>query len=301
MPSPHAATLRELWVPPDRPFGARVDVCVPVFEVGPADGRAEWADRLAGARGVPAVALAAAGTVGDRAGAVVAFRQEYYGLAGHVREARETSLAPLVTSGLIDVGAMAWGARPARFAKRSWARPEVDVEAVRAGSARVSGWLDRVLHPKVVVASQTRVIEAAADHGGRWVPSTPAIGIVPHDPDDVAHLASALCAPPVSAWAVRRAAGTALSPDAIRVSGALLLEVPLPVDVGAWAEATALAGGRRPRRVRAGGVAHVRALRRRCRGGLPLVDGSAPGVTRFGLPPTGGSSVGSRRHQEWPG
>jgi hypothetical protein len=39
---------------------------------------------------------------------------------------------------------------------------------------------------------------------------------------------------------VGRAAGTALSVDAVRVSAGLLLEVPLPVDAAAWAEATAL-------------------------------------------------------------
>jgi hypothetical protein len=251
------ATLGEVWVPEARAFGARVDVCVLQFELGAGDQRPDWAEHLAAARGVPPVTLPAGAatrarsprarrggrrprTVRDLATAVAAFRDEYYGLAAHIREAGPTSIAPLVTSGLVDVGTMAWGERRVRFAKQVWDRPEVDLAAARAHSQRVSTWLDRVLRPKVVVASQTRIVEAAPDHKGTWVPSTPAVGIVPLDPADVPRLVAALCAPPVSAWAVRRAAGTALSPDAIRVSADLLLDVPLPRDADAWAEATAL-------------------------------------------------------------
>jgi hypothetical protein len=157
-----------------------------------------------------------------------------------VREATGPSRSPLVTSGLIDPGTSAWGTRPVRFAKRTWERPEVDLDEARAGSARVRTWLDRVQRPKVVVASQTRVLEAAADAGGTWVPSTPAVSVVPHEPADVTRLTAALCSPPVAAWARRRAAGTALSPQAIRVSASLLAAVPLPCDDAAWAHAADL-------------------------------------------------------------
>src|SRR5690606_12257890 len=98
----------------------------------------------------------------------------------------------LVTSGAIDVGAVRWGQRIVRFAKRTWDRPVVDVPAVRATSARLDGWLDRVLRPKVVVASQTRVVEAAADPMGLLVPVTPALSVVPRDVADVARLAAVL-------------------------------------------------------------------------------------------------------------
>lgn len=235
------ATLVELWVPDGSPFAARVNVCVPVFEVGAGDGRADWSSRLAAARGVPAVELRPAALMGDRATAVASFREEYYGLVPHVHEAGSGGAsAPLVTSGLIDVGRSSWGSRSVRFGKTTWGRPEVDVSGVHAAGGRVSAWLERVQRPKVVVASQTRVVEAASDRGGTWVPSTPTVAVVPHDPEDVDRLTAALCAPPVSAWMVRRAAGTALSADAMRISASLLSDVPLPGDAGAWAEATAL-------------------------------------------------------------
>jgi hypothetical protein len=171
---------------------------------------------------------------------VAGFRDEYYGLVGHVREAPGRPSAPLVTCGLIGMGTSAWGAKPVRFAKQRWARPDVDVAAARQASTRMASWLDRVQRPKVVVASQTRVLEGAADRDGTWVPSTPALSVVPTDQADVDRVAAVLCAPPVAAWALRRAVGTGLSPDAIRVSAGLLADVPLPTNARAWTAATAL-------------------------------------------------------------
>jgi hypothetical protein len=235
------ARLVELALPAGQPFAANVHVCVPVLEVGEGGDDADWAARLARGRGVPVVALSArAGTVGERAVAVAGFRQHYYALVGHVHEGGDRAGPVLVTSGLLDVGACAWGDRPARFARRRWDRPAVDVDAVRAGDPRMGPWLDRIQQPKVVVASQTRVLEAAADRTGAWVPCTPVVSAVPHDPADVDRLAAALCAPPVAAWAATRAAGSGLSPGAVRVSASLVRDVPLPVDADAWAEATAL-------------------------------------------------------------
>jgi hypothetical protein len=96
----------------------------------------------------------------------------------------------------------------------------------------------------VVVATQTRVVEAAADRAGEWVPCTPVVSVVPHDAGAVDLVAAVLCAPPVSAWVARRAAGTGLSPDAIRMSSELALAVPLPGARALWQEAaTSLAAG----------------------------------------------------------
>ena len=242
------AQLVDLLVPEGRPFAANVHVCVPVLEVGrPGDvGEAPWTAHLARAAGVPSVELARAnGVVGDRAEVVAGFRRHYYGLVGHVAEGgRQEGGHPLVTSGLVDLGRCAWGARPVRFARARWARPVVDVAGVRAQHPALVGWLDTVLRPKVVVATQTRVVEAAADRAGTWIPSTPVIAVVPQDPTDVDRLVAALCGPPVAAWAAGQAAGTGLSPGAVRLSAALVRSVPLPPDGDAWeAAAAALAAG----------------------------------------------------------
>ena len=49
--------------------------------------------------------------------------------------------------------------------------------------------------PKVVVATQTRVIEAAVDEEGEWLPAVPVISIVA-DAAMLWPLATALCSPP---------------------------------------------------------------------------------------------------------
>jgi hypothetical protein len=81
------------------------------------------------------------------------------------------------------------------------------------------------------------VLEAAADHHGTWVPSTPVVSAVAHDAADVDRLTALVCSPAVSLWAAQRASGTALSSDALRISAALVAEIPLPADQAAWDEA----------------------------------------------------------------
>lgn len=232
------ARLVDLWAPADQLFAAQVQVCVPVLEVGAGEAVVpSWTGRVAAARGVPSVHLVGARSVGDLADVLAGFRDEYYGLVGHVHEASSHPEAPLVTSGLIDVGSVAWGTRPARFAKRRWDRPAVDVAAAAAANPRVGTWLARTRRPKVVVATQTRVLESAADLDGGAVPCTPVVSALPHRAGDVAALAAVLNAPPAAAWAAWRAAGSALSAGALRVSTALVAAVPLPVDRDAWREA----------------------------------------------------------------
>lgn len=231
--------LVDLWAPREHLFAARVHVCVPVIEVGAGEPVPDWVALVATARGVPEVSLGAGPVIGDVADVVAGFRDEYYGLVGHVREVAGVPAAPLVTSGLIDVGAVAWGERPVRFARQRWARPDVDLTALRAASPRSAAWADRVRQPKVVVATQTRIVEAAADHGGTWIPCTPVISVLPREGTTVgvALLAALLDAPPISAWVARRAAGSALSADAVRLSAGLVGAVPLPPDERAWSAA----------------------------------------------------------------
>lgn len=240
------ARLIDLWAPPGFAFAARVHVCVPVLAVGPGDHEADWSARLAAGDGIPLVELPAAGrTVGHLATAVAGFRQHYYGLVPHVREAgRSRSASPLVTSGLLGIGRSRWGAQEARFAGARWDRPAVDRRSLRRDDPELAAWVERVSRPKVLVASQTKVVEAAADRSGRWVPCTPVVSVVPKRPDDVDLLAAALCAPPAAAWAAARAAGTGMSPGAIRMSAELALAVPLPSDRRRWRRAAdALAAG----------------------------------------------------------
>src|SRR5581483_1146177 len=130
-----------------------------------------------------------------------------------------------------------------RFARRRFLHPRVDVAALERRDARVGRWVRARLVPKVVVATQTRVVEAAVDVRGEWVPSTPVISV--HAPEhELWRVAAVLLAPPVSAWALARSAGAALDRDAIKLSARAVHDIPLPSEDDAWsAAAAALAAG----------------------------------------------------------
>ena len=255
------ARLVDMWVDERPVFAAAVRVCAPVLEVAETrsgdhaadvgDARDAWAEGFADAVGIPRVAAArahSAGTLDDLADVIAGFRDEYYGLADLVREptlgtsADTDPPAPLVTSGLIDWLGCSWGSRPARFAKRSWQAPVVDLAALdRGGSHAARRWVARTRVPKLVVAAQTRVVEAAVDAAGSWVPSVPVLSVVPRDPADLWRLAAAVASPAATAWLLRRAPGTAPARGALKVAAPDLLALPLPVDRVAWDEAAAAA------------------------------------------------------------
>jgi hypothetical protein len=166
--------------------------------------------------------------------ATAGFREQFYGLAAHVVESEHGELPRLVTCGVIDVGHCAWGERPLRFAGRRWQHPRVDVAAIDGEALR--RWVHDRLVPKVVLATQTKVLEAAVDLDGTWVPSTPVIAV--HAPaEELFRVAAVLSAPPVSAWAASNYSGVALASNAIKLSARQALEIPLPADDDAWREA----------------------------------------------------------------
>lgn len=242
--------------------GAEVRTCAVVVEAGAEQGPVhtwhgpgltrgedlelpapEWGPLAAPAFGVPSVRLSSDGTLGDVATCTADFRDQYYGLVPFVREAGESFAgAPLVTSGLIDPAACRWGERPARFAGTRYAAPSVDLDALRAapGAHTLAAWAEARLVPKLLVATQGRVIEAVADVHGAWLPSVPVLTVVP-EPDLIWHVLAVLLAPPVTALAAGRYLGTALSATSIKLSARQVAALPLPLDRGLWDDGAALA------------------------------------------------------------
>jgi hypothetical protein len=195
--------------------------------------------------------------LGSWARATAGFRDEFYALAPFVGDRPDLaddrgSLPPLppgsarlVTAGLVEPAHTVWGRRATRLAGRRLAAPVVDVAALRAwatgpdGDRRMAAWADARLRPKVVVATQTRVVEAALDDDGTWWPSVPVVSVVLEpERDDPWHrllVLAALTAPPVTAWAAERSGGTALAPQALKLSARQVQEVPLPIVHERWA------------------------------------------------------------------
>lgn len=264
------SVLRHLWVGGDGAFDADVAVCVPVLVLGgvagpvqlwpqagadgPVDGASSsatapaphrdgrpWSDLLAAAAGLPDRLLATAGTLGDLATATADFRDQYYGLVGHVVDAPEVNAATtgarprLVTAGLIDPAHLRWGEQSARFAKQRFAAPVVVVEQL---DPALQDWARQRLVPKVVLATQTRVLEAVVDAAAHLLPSVPVISVVPRtsEPDVLWRIGALLTSPPVTLVAARRHLGAGRNGDALRLRAAEVLDLPLPSDEDDWAE-----------------------------------------------------------------
>jgi hypothetical protein len=199
-----------------------------------------WGALVADVFGVPSGATtsssAAPGRLGDFCRATAGFRDQYYGLRPYVTESGDGvgRRAKLVTSGLVDPARLAWGERTCRFDGRAWVAPEVDLDRLGEGDPSLGAWAAARLVPKVVVATQTRVLEAAVDVEGDWFPSVPTIALVA-DRDRLWEAAAVVLAPPTTAWAMNRHIGAALSADALKVSAKQLLDAPLPADDDEWA------------------------------------------------------------------
>lgn len=208
-----------------------------------------WSHLAAEASGIPSPAIQTAGCIGDLAAVTADFRDQYYGLDGFLVEHVECSgsgsgsnferqFPPIVTTGAIDLASCRWGESPIRILKKKWQAPRVD-RARMERDGTLAPWMTQRLVPKVLVATQTKVIEAFADEAGRLLPSVPVLSIVPNDPGDTLLLAAALAAPPISALAMTKYSGAALSADAIKLSAKQVAALPLPADRAAWKHAAA--------------------------------------------------------------
>ena len=175
------AALRALWVAEEKVFSASTHVVAVIAEKGGADGpvalyggpdvaprgsaTGSWGALAARARGLPEVGLGDGPTVGSLATATAGFRHQFYGLLDHVTE--DGSGSPLVTAGLIDPVHCAWGERTTRIGGRTWSRPTVDPDALEPG---LGAWFAARLVPKLLVASQTKVVEVVVDEAGGCSP-----------------------------------------------------------------------------------------------------------------------------------
>lgn len=261
------AELTDVWIGgSDVGFDAAVHVWAPVFRVGTKCGAtvnrhagpdvarldevavpppgATWA-RLLSDTAEREVVHGAGGARGhgariDEVAAVTAgFRQHFYGLAPHVVDdpGGRTRWPVLVTTGAIDPLHHRSGS-PVRFAGRHWRRPVVDLDALRRADGELARWVTDLLRPKVLVASQGRVVEVIVDDRGVLVPSVPVIAVVPlGDDPDVWHLAAGLSAPSVAAGLQRDAAGTGLGTGTCRVTARFVAAVRLPEPGPTWDDA----------------------------------------------------------------
>jgi hypothetical protein len=178
-------------------------------------------------------------TVGSVATTTAGFRDQFYGFLPHLRAARPQRAARLVTTAMIDPARCHWGRREVRIARAAWTEPWLDLDAL-ASDERLMRWTERLAVPKVLVATQTRVVEACIDRDGDLVPMTPVIAVVPTAAVGIEHLQAALSAPAATAWSLRRFGGAGMSSTALKLAARQVAEIPLPAHDGPWDEAVDL-------------------------------------------------------------
>lgn len=199
----------------------------------PEPASSSWAPLLADALGVPRFSVTASRTVDDLAVITAGFRQHFYGIADAVAEGEASTATPqLMTSGTIDPLKSRWSKHPVRFAGTRWTSPVLHLESIQDGA--VQSWFHARSVPKILLASQTRVVEAVVDADGLLVPSVPVVSVEPTDPASLWHLAAVLSSPVATAWILREAAGTGMSHDSVRISARTLARLPLPEESNAW-------------------------------------------------------------------
>lgn len=201
-----------------------------------------WSALAAG--DVPVVEVKPLATIEAHATATADFRDEYYGLTGFVVDdergsgedrAMERDSPRLITVGLIEPAACLWGLVPTRLHKAAWRAPRLDRRRMEDEGV-LRRWLGARLVPKVIVATQTRVIEAAVDERGEWAPTTPVVSVMPREPARLWHVAAAVSSPVACAVAARLYGGTGLTPGVLKVSARQVLSLPAPPEGRAWDE-----------------------------------------------------------------
>jgi len=191
-----------------------------------------WGALLASRAGVPRREWATAGTLADFASATADFRDQYYGLADHVVDRHDggADLPKLITSGLIDPAHLLWGERETTFNRTRFSAPRVVVSEL---SEDLQVWARKRLVPKVLVATQTKILEPIVDGDGVLLPSVPVVSIEA-PVDALWRIAALLVSPPVAAIAASRHLGAALSADALKLSARDIGSLPLPANEHWW-------------------------------------------------------------------
>ncbi|MEQ1873548.1 MAG: N-6 DNA methylase [Ilumatobacteraceae bacterium] len=227
------AALRWMWWSNTQMFDANIRVWAGVWEVGGEQGEVRraygpnftelparprpstWAGLLTDA----SPAAHDGPVLGDIATFAVDFREQYYGLVGAVGD--NVDGPPLVTSGLIEPGRCLWGERTVRFAKQRYEAPRVAIDRL---SPRLQRWAASRSVPKILIANQTKVIEAVHDPRGEWLPSVPVITCIA---DDCERVLSVLGSTAANEWVHHHAAGSGLGAGTVRLNPRLLAGIPL--------------------------------------------------------------------------
>ena len=191
-----------------------------------------WSRAMTTARRFPIASLQSSGRLNDIAEITGDFRDQYYGLVDAVLENSNptTEQMKLATVGLIDPGLFSWGKTATRFAKKPFTFPVVNLELLEP---KMKVWAKSRQRPKVIVATQTRILECYVDQSGEILPSVP-LSTINSEPEMIWHIAAMISAPPISLIAAERHFGAGMSADVLKLGARDLLDLPLPLHKEPW-------------------------------------------------------------------
>lgn len=191
-----------------------------------------WSRAITAARHFPTAVLRSTGVLGDIASITGDFRDQYYGIVEAVVEnpTPTATQMKLATVGLIDPGLFSWGKTRTRFNKKPYIFPVVNLNAL---APKILDWANSRRRAKVIVATQTKILECYVDHTGEVLPSVP-LSTINSEPEMIWHIAAVISAPPVSLIAAERHLGAGMSADVLKLGAPDLLNLPLPEHKDQW-------------------------------------------------------------------
>ncbi|MGC8480392.1 MAG: HsdM family class I SAM-dependent methyltransferase [Acidimicrobiales bacterium] len=241
------ATLEELLIAKGRTFDAGTSVVAPILRIraeGQRPGDSSWSSYVAKHFGIPTCSikeLAWSGQLSELGDVTADFRDQYYWVCERLDQplAGKTRTARVLTSGHIGSGFTRWDEKSVRIGGQQRLRPLLTFDP-STEAPPIARWLSARLQPKLLVATQTRTLECAADLEGDLLPLTPVISITSHEISRLFHLQAVLLSPTITSLVCTMTLGTGLSLRALKLSARELRALPLPADHSHWNAAAAI-------------------------------------------------------------
>jgi hypothetical protein len=255
--------MLHLWLALENVFEANVRTCAPVWQRGLVqdlkverssgllgkveDGvelpenfseTATWSFLISDLLGVPRTSkFASQGSLSELGTCLSGdFIGNFYDLSEFVIDEQLTDNARLMTVGLVDPLISRWGKKTTKFNKKTFTYPRID--EVRAHKKQnISRLLKTSMVPKVLIATQTKVLEAYPDVSGKMVASIPLLSFVPTDPSNLFRVTAMFLSPTLNARVASEVMGSGLVTHALKLSRDQVLALPLPKEGKSWNEA----------------------------------------------------------------
>ncbi|NBR24817.1 MAG: hypothetical protein EBU08_13815 [Micrococcales bacterium] len=139
----------------------------------------------------------------------------------------------LITVGKIDLANLSWGHEPTKFAKEAYEFPRVEISRLEP---KMLSWATRMARPKILVATQTKIVELFVDDTGILLPSIPIASVFPNEGIDIWKVAACLASPLVTLYSLSQLAGAGMNAEVLKISARFIITIPLPSKNEEWAQ-----------------------------------------------------------------